>query len=70
MRTETFNIEGMNCGHCTAMVKKSLEILRGVHSADVTLGSATVVYDEQQNTRGDLAVAITRFGYKVLDYQV
>ena len=37
-------ITGMTCGHCTAAVKKALEKVSGVASADVDLaaGRATV----------------------------
>ena len=34
--TKTMNIEGMMCGHCEASVKKALEALDGVSSADVS----------------------------------
>ena len=38
-------IDGMTCGHCTAAVKKALERVPGVDSADVDLaaGRARVV---------------------------
>lgn len=65
MKVETLSIEGMHCGHCAAMVKKSLEMLNGVKNADVSLGKATVIYDEELNDRDDLEGAVTRFGYKV-----
>ncbi len=65
MKVETLSIEGMYCGHCAAMVKKSLEMLNGVKNADVSLGKATVIYDEELNDRNDLEGAVTRFGYKV-----
>ncbi len=40
-------ITGMTCGHCTAAVKKALEKVSGVTSADVDLaaGRATVAGD-------------------------
>lgn len=65
MKVETLRIEGMHCGHCAAMVKKSLEMLNGVKNADVSLGKATVIYDEELNDRDDLEGAVTRFGYKI-----
>ena len=34
--TKTMNIEGMMCGHCEARVKKALEALAGVESAEVS----------------------------------
>ena len=67
MKEDTLKIEGLHCGHCTALVKRSLEITRGVESVDVTLKSAKVVYDEDLASRQTLEEAITRFGYKVTD---
>lgn len=67
MRLETLKIEGMHCGHCAGMVRKSLEMLEGVQSAEVSLGSATVAYDESVNTRDDIEAAVTRFGYKIVN---
>ena len=68
MKTETYNIEGMHCGHCTAMVKKSLEFVQGVSSVDVSISSATVSYDEAVTSSTDVEAAITRFGYNIRDY--
>ena len=65
MKVETLTIEGMHCGHCAAMVKKSLEMLRGVKNADVSLGRATVIYDEELNDREEIEGAVTRFGYRI-----
>jgi copper chaperone CopZ len=67
MKLEKLHIEGMHCGHCAAMVKKSLEIVDGVDFCDVGAGEATVRYDEEKATHEDLVRAITRFGYKVSD---
>lgn len=68
MTVETLTIEGMHCGHCASLVKKSLEIVAGVSRADVSVGSATVSYDESVTKRRDLEAAVTRFGYRVRDY--
>ena len=45
--TKTISIEGMMCGHCEATVKKALEALKGVESAEVshTAGTAVVTLD-------------------------
>ena len=40
---KTMKIEGMMCGHCEATVKKALEALEGVASADVSHESGTAV---------------------------
>ena len=40
---KTMKIEGMMCGHCEATVKKALEAIEGVVSADVSHESGTAV---------------------------
>ena len=40
---KTLKIEGMMCGHCEATVKKTLEAIEGVASADVSHESGTAV---------------------------
>ena len=41
--TKTIHIEGMMCAHCEATVKKALEALDGVASADVSHEAGTAV---------------------------
>ena len=41
--TKTLNIEGMMCGHCEARVKKALEALDAVQSAEVSHEAGTAV---------------------------
>lgn len=41
--TKTMKIEGMMCGHCEARVKKVLEALEGVDSAEVSYEAGTAV---------------------------
>lgn len=64
---KTIRIEGMSCGHCTARVKKALEGLTGVSSAevDLTTGTATI---EAAASVSDAALkeAIDEAGYDVL----
>ena len=40
---KTMKIEGMMCGHCEAAVKKALEAVDGVASAEVSHTSGTAV---------------------------
>ena len=40
---ETVKIEGMMCGHCEAAVKKALEAIDGVASAEVSHTDGTAV---------------------------
>ena len=41
--TKTMKIEGMMCGHCEATVKKTLEAIEGVESANVSHENGTAV---------------------------
>ena len=41
--TKTMKIEGMMCGHCSGRVKKVLEELSGVESAEVSHEAGTAV---------------------------
>lgn len=61
-------IEGMMCSHCEARVKKILEEIEGVSSADVshTSGTATVLVASSVSDSA-LTKAITDNGYKVVD---
>ncbi len=67
MKLEKLNIEGMYCGHCANLVKNSLSLVKGVSNAHVTIGSATVSYDETVTEKEDIEKAITRFGYRIRD---
>ncbi len=61
----TLKIEGMSCGHCVSSVKKAIDGIAGVSSSDVSVGSATVVYDDSKTGRDEIAAAVRAAGYKV-----
>ena len=42
---KTIKIEGMMCGHCEATVKKTLEAVSGVESAEVSHEKGTAVVE-------------------------
>lgn len=63
---KTIKIEGMMCGHCSGRVKKALEAMAGVETAEVSHETGTA----EVTLRGDvfdeaLAKAVTDAGYKV-----
>ena len=64
--TKTMNIEGMMCGHCEATVKKALEALDGVVSAEVS--------HEQNNAvvtlSADVADEVLKKAVEDKDYKV
>ena len=65
--TKTLNIKGMMCPHCEATVKKALEEINGVISAEVSHLSGTAIvtleFDVSENI---LKKAVTDKGYEVL----
>lgn len=65
MAQETIKIDGMSCMHCAGRVKKALDGLSGVNSAEVAVGSATVNFDESKLSKAEIEQAITKAGYKI-----
>ena len=64
--TKTMNIEGMMCGHCEARVKKALEALAGVESAEVSHEKGTAVVNMSADVADDtLKEAVEAQDYKV-----
>lgn len=59
-------VEGMTCGHCQMTVKKALENVKGVKSAEVDLenNSAIVNYKSDKVTVENLVLAAVDAGYK------
>ena len=68
--TKTMKIEGMMCGHCEAAVKKALEALDGVASAEVSheKGSAVVTLEKDVDN-AVLTKAVEDKDYKVVSVQ-
>lgn len=63
---KTITIEGMMCGHCEATVKKALEALEGVISADVSHDKGTAVVALEKDVADDiLTKAVEDKDYKV-----
>ena len=63
---KTINIEGMMCGHCEASVKKALEALDGVVSADVSHDKGTAVVTLEKDVSDDvLTKAVEDKDFKV-----
>ena len=51
---ETVKIEGMMCGHCEMAVKKALEAVDGVESADVSHEKGTAVVTLSKEVSNDV----------------
>ncbi|MGD0283815.1 MAG: cation transporter [Dissulfurispiraceae bacterium] len=64
--TETLiRIAGMSCQHCVTRVKKALDGIAGITESNVTVGSASIKYDESEVTKEAIASAIEKAGYKI-----
>ena len=63
---KTIKIEGMMCCHCEANVKKALEALDGVSSAEVSHDKGTAVVTLEKDVANDvLTKAVEDKDYKV-----
>lgn len=64
---KTIRIEGMMCAHCEASVKKALEALDGVASAEVSREAGTAVVALTKDVENTvLAKAVEDKDFKVL----
>ena len=63
-------IEGMMCGHCEARVKKALEALDGVESAEVSHEKGTAIVTLKSDVANDsLKQAVEAQDYKVVSIE-
>lgn len=63
-RQINLNVSGMSCGHCVHAVREALGSVPGVKIEEVRIGSASVSFDEDQATVGDLVDAVYNAGYE------
>ena len=64
---KTLKIEGMMCGHCEARVKKALEALDGVTSAEVSHEKGTAIVTLANDVPNDvLKKAVEEQDYTVM----
>jgi Cu2+-exporting ATPase len=64
--TKTISIEGMMCAHCEASVKKALEALEGVESAEASHEKGTAIV----TLSGDVSDDILKKAVEDKDYKV
>ncbi len=62
MAEVTIKIEGMSCQHCVMHVKKAVDGVDGVNSADISIGLAKVEFDEAKTGKEAVAEAINNAG--------
>jgi copper chaperone len=59
-------ISGMSCSHCVMAVKKEFSKLN-LESADVQIGKAKIVYDEEKTTGKQITDAVEEAGFKAAE---
>lgn len=64
MHQVTIAVSGMSCDGCVRAVRTALEAVPGVQVNAVTIGSATVAYDEREIRGATLVQAIQKAGYQ------
>jgi len=64
-QTMTMHVSGMTCGTCPISVRHRALQLKGVHTAAVDLdtATATVTYEDSEQSPQAIAQAITKLGY-------
>lgn len=67
MKALTISISGMSCNHCVGAVKKALTAAPGVAVEQVTIGSATVQYDETATSPEQIAAVVEDEGFTVVE---
>ena len=63
MQQTTLQIDGMSCGHCVGAVQKAIAAVGGATAKTVSIGAATVEYDESRVKPAQIAAAVTGAGY-------
>jgi copper chaperone CopZ len=61
-----FKIDGMSCAHCKMAIEKTLSKL-DLKKILVKIGSAEVEFDSSKVNEKEIADAITKAGYKVIN---
>ena len=66
-QTVTIPVYGMSCEHCVKAVTNTLNVLKGVKDARVSLEdkNAQVVYEDELTSVSELESAIIEEGYQI-----
>jgi len=61
----TMNVSGMTCGTCPISIRHRALQMKGVHAAtaDINTASATVTFEDSEQSPQAIAQAITKLGY-------
>lgn len=64
---KTIEIHGMSCGHCEAHVKKELEALAGVESAEASAADKNAIVNLSKDVaESKLKLAVEKAGYEFI----
>ncbi|MCZ7557061.1 MAG: cation transporter [Bacteroidia bacterium] len=66
MTHTTLTIGGMTCNHCVMTIRRALAALPGVDILDVTIGTASISFEEVVTPLASIIAAIEAAGYTVL----
>lgn len=66
--TQTYQVKGMHCASCSAIIEKTFKKTEGVHSAEVNYGTETakVSFDDQKTNAHELSKKIEPLGYSLI----
>ena len=64
MKKLKLEVSGMSCDHCVRAVREALDSVPGVNVEQVEVGTATVSFDENKTSVGDLVDAVYTAGYE------
>jgi copper chaperone CopZ len=67
MKHLKLEVTGMSCGHCVGAVRQALAAIPGVKVDNVSIGSASVSFDETKTKVGDLVDAVADAGYEATE---
>ncbi len=65
MPSITVTVEGMSCQSCVRALENALAKAKGVSSAVVTLGSASIDFDDAATSRDGVIAVIAEAGFAV-----
>ena len=68
MKTVTTAIAGMTCNGCVKAVQKAIGSVAGATADDVTIGSATISFDEWLTSEAAVSAAIRNAGFSTPEH--
>ena len=66
MKTITYSVPGMSCGHCRAAITAEVTAVTGVDSIDVDLDTKVVAISGENLDDAALVAAIDEAGYEAV----